>query len=250
MYHRTIWHQLRVRSWTASKCSESVMFCTLYIESLCADLLRTEQPIPISSTFLQPKPACAGVRGHGCLLQRGEPHSWPAAEECRDNGQKITQSQRQPLTFIIWYNWAVIMLIWAPILLELLWLYWFIEDYNFSGQRIRLALLLGLLYCDNCPQGGESRLRLRLAICLALSVIPHLFFYRLCHTTVIPRSSRPTPEPFKDNCNAAYFMPDPSWMPKLLRETRNTPQCPFTLAWHDNFTLDSADWNDRQGKRQ
>lgn len=175
--HRTIWHQLCVRSCSASKCSESIVFCTLYIESLCADLLRTEWPVPTASTFLQPKPAYAGVRGHGCLLQRGESHSWPAAEECRDNGQKITRSQRQPLPFIIWYNWAVATLIWAPILLELVWLYWL--DSHFNGQRIGLALLLGLLSCDNSPQGGQSRLWLHLAICLAPFVIPHLCFYRL-----------------------------------------------------------------------
>lgn len=237
-----MWEAVQPASALSLSCS------ALYIESLCADLLRTERPIPTASTFLQPKPACAGVRGHGCLLQRGESYSWPAAEECRDNGQQITQSQRQSLPFIIWYGRAVKVLIWAPILPELLWLYWFIKDSCFSGQRIGLALLLGLLYCDNYPQGGD--LWSRLAICLAPSVIPHLFFYRLCHTTVIPRSSHPTSGPFMDNCNAAYFMSNPSWMPKLLRETRNTPQCPVTLAWHDHFGWDSADWNEGQGKSQ
>jgi len=127
-------------------------------------LLRTERPIPTACTFLQPKPACAGVRGHGCLLQRGESYSWPAAEECGDNGQQITQSQRQPLPFIIRYGRAVKVLIWAPVLLELLWLYWFIKDSHFSGLRIGLAVRLELLYCDNCPRGGD--LWSRLAICL------------------------------------------------------------------------------------
>lgn len=154
-----------------------------------------------------------------------------------------SHSQRQPLPFIIWYGRAVKVLIRAPILLELLWLYWCIKDSRFSGQRIGLALLLGLLYCDNCPQGGV--LWSRLAICLAPSVIPHLFFYRLCHTTVIPRSSHPTSGPFMDNCNAAYFMSNPSWMPKLDQKYTSV-SCHISLTWSFWLRFCWLKWRTRQ----
>lgn len=134
------------------KYHESAPFSSLHIESHCAAWPFFLTP---AHSFTPNQPALESEVTTACF----------SATDLRQSNEHTTA--RTPLCASAARTTGIVMIALIYLVIFCLW------------------IRFGLLYCENCPQGGELQLWPCLALRLDPSIIKHLFFCRLYNIAVI-----------------------------------------------------------------